>query len=189
MHYHDASHLHHESVRYQSCIHWVLVLRPLVMMTIALMGVFWLALDGHFFNFVVIPPFAMWTPGTVTSMPGSLWVSILAVLSVLIFAHAAVHAIARRATTDYIVTNRRIIAKWGWISRNTYEISTDRIEGAHIRQDFLGRILGYGTILIHGVGGGTVAFKLVTNPVEFRVAVAEAIDDPMVSELKSLRTD
>jgi uncharacterized membrane protein YdbT with pleckstrin-like domain len=56
-------------------------------------------------------------------------------------------------TTEYAVTNKRIIKKTGLISRKTKEIYLSHVESISIDQGILGRILNFGTIVIIGTGG------------------------------------
>ena len=62
-------------------------------------------------------------------------------------------AVVRQSSTELAITNRRLIAKYGFISRATFEIMINRVSGANFDQTVMGRILGYGTILVHGAGG------------------------------------
>ena len=51
---------------------------------------------------------------------------------------------------EFAITNRRVIIKTGLISRKTFEMNLSKIESVNIDQTILGRILGYGTIIIVG---------------------------------------
>ena len=53
-------------------------------------------------------------------------------------------------TTEIAITNKRIIAKFGFISRRTIEINLQKIESIQVDQNVLGRLLDYGTIVIAG---------------------------------------
>lgn len=73
-------------------------------------------------------------------------------------------------SSELAITDRRVIAKFGWISRKTYEVRTSRIEGIHVEQGFLGRILGFGTISVVGIGGSPTPIPLIANPLDFKRA-------------------
>lgn len=73
-------------------------------------------------------------------------------------------------SSELAITDRRVIAKFGWISRKTYEVRTTRIEGIHVEQGILGRILGFGTISVVGIGGSPTPIPLIANPLEFKKA-------------------
>src|SRR5262249_59455107 len=54
----------------------------------------------------------------------------------------------RRWTTEMAVTDRRIIYKRGFIRRHTIEMHLDKVESVDVDQSILGRIFGFGDILI-----------------------------------------
>src|SRR3546814_2855246 len=82
----------------------------------------------------------------------------------------------RRFSTELAVTDRRVVAKFGFIARRTYEISLRRVEGAHVEQGLLGRLFDFGTIMVKGTGGGVSPIPGVADPMAFRLAVAEAVE-------------
>ena len=79
-------------------------------------------------------------------------------------------------SNEYGVTNKRLIAKRGVIRLFVAEIPTDRIESVYCTQGLLGRLLGYGTVCIGGVGGRTPVFYMVSRPYAFRRKVVEIIE-------------
>ena len=82
-----------------------------------------------------------------------------------------------RATTDLGVTNKRVIAKTGLISRQTVEQRIQKIESIRVHQGIVARMLDYGTIMIHGTGGATTPIRNVSDPFAFKRAVDSVIDD------------
>lgn len=72
-----------------------------------------------------------------------------------------------------------MIAKIGWISRDTSEIHIDRVEGARVDQTVLGRILGYGTVMITDTGAGTAPMPQIADPMAFRAALNGALSKPV----------
>lgn len=77
-------------------------------------------------------------------------------------------AAVRQTATELAITNKRIIAKYGFISRSTFEIMMNRITGANFDQTITGRILGYGTILVRGTGGDVSPFDIISHPQRFQ---------------------
>src|SRR5436190_8498029 len=51
----------------------------------------------------------------------------------------------RVRSTEIAITNRRVIAKFGFIKRHTVEINLEKVEALKVEQGFLGRMLNYGT--------------------------------------------
>lgn len=72
------------------------------------------------------------------------------------------------STSEIGVTNMRVVVKTGWISRKTTEISLARVEGVEIIQSLSQRLLGYGNVLVSGVGSHKARVKDVVDPMEFR---------------------
>src|SRR5262245_3593931 len=64
----------------------------------------------------------------------------------------SIRAFIRSATTEMAVTNKRVIAKVGLISRRTLEMNLAKIENISIDQPIFGRMLNYGTITVCGTG-------------------------------------
>lgn len=71
-------------------------------------------------------------------------------------------------TSEFCVTNRRIVMKTGLIARRTMEMNLSKIESVNVDQNLLGRILGYGKVSVHGTGGSIETFSYIKNPLEFR---------------------
>ena len=71
-------------------------------------------------------------------------------------------------TSEFAITNKRVIIKVGLISRRTLEMNLPKIESVNVNQGVLGRMLGYGTITVIGTGGTREAFAYISNPLEFR---------------------
>ncbi len=74
-------------------------------------------------------------------------------------------------TTEFAVTNQRLIVKRGWVSRRTVEMQLRNVEHIGVDQGALGRLVGYGTVTVRGTGGTPEPFKSVWNPMAFRAAV------------------
>lgn len=86
-------------------------------------------------------------------------------------AFAGVAAWVRQTTSEFAVTDSRVILKTGLFSRRTIEINRNSIESAQVEQDILGTLLNYGTIVLVGTGGTREPFSLIDNPADFRHAV------------------
>ena len=79
-------------------------------------------------------------------------------------------------SSEYGVTNKRVIMKFGWISRSSLEIPHNRIESLAVNQGVLGRVLNYGTVMITGTGGSTDVFYDLPNPLAFRRAAQDQLE-------------
>jgi len=79
-------------------------------------------------------------------------------------------------TTEIAITNKRIIAKFGFISRSTIEISLPKIESLQVNQNVRGRMFNYGTIVVAGAGTPNLSIPGVADPLRFRRHFMEATD-------------
>jgi uncharacterized membrane protein YdbT with pleckstrin-like domain len=76
-----------------------------------------------------------------------------------------------RWTTETDVTDLRIIHKTGFIRRQTFEMSLDKVESVDVNQSILGRIFDYGDVTILGVGKSEETITTVSSPLSFRNAI------------------
>lgn len=92
------------------------------------------------------------------------------ILGVLRFAQMMVI----KASTEIAVTTSRLIYKRGLVARYVGEMSIDRIEGVNVLQTILGRVFGYGRLMVRGMGVGEVVLPPLANPIAFRKAIEKA---------------
>ena len=71
-------------------------------------------------------------------------------------------------TSEFTITNKRVVIKYGFLKRVTFEMNLEKIEEIQIEQTILGRILNFGTIIIRGTGGTYQVFKGISEPIYFR---------------------
>ena len=150
-----------ETVLYQTRLHSIAVLGPLLLALL-------LAATGGFCFYESMADKQSTADPKVFSVAGL----VLLILAVLLGAAA----IMKRNATEMVVTSRRVLIKTGILSRRTVEMLLTRVESIVINEPFLGRMLGYGTIVIRGTGGTPEPFDLVANPNEFRRHVQEQIE-------------
>src|SRR4051812_36534554 len=81
----------------------------------------------------------------------------------------------RSASSEFAVTDKRVVIKVGWIRRRTLETMLAKVEGVGVDQSLWGRLLGFGTIVVTGTGGTKEEFDRIADPLEFRRQVQTAI--------------
>ena len=77
-------------------------------------------------------------------------------------------AAIRYFTTELAITNKRVIAKFGLISRSTIEINLQKIESIQVNQGILGRIFNFGSIVVAGAGNPQAPVPGISSPLQFR---------------------
>jgi len=83
-------------------------------------------------------------------------------------------AYVRYKTTELAITSKRVIAKFGFISRRTVEINISKVESIQVDQGIAGRIFNYGTLIISGAGNPQAPIPGISDPIAFRKAFVEA---------------
>ena len=79
------------------------------------------------------------------------------------------------ATSEFAVTNKRVLIKVGFIQRTSFELLLKQVESILVEQGIMGRVLGFGTIIVIGTGGSKEEFDYISDPLEFRKQVQSQI--------------
>jgi uncharacterized membrane protein YdbT with pleckstrin-like domain len=140
-----------ERVVYKTRLHWVLFVKPALLM---LAGVILMVLLRQ----VQDPPW-LWIFGAAVALIGLVW--------------AFVHYV-EVMTSEFAVTTSRLILKVGLISRYTTELLLAKVESIGVQQGLIGRLLNYGDLTVTGTGGAREVFRRVRDPIGFRNHVQQA---------------
>ncbi|MGH8100070.1 MAG: PH domain-containing protein [Chthoniobacterales bacterium] len=146
-----------ETLQYQTQLHWI------VMLGHACLGAFFEAAGIALLVF-------SWNAKKSGEIHSNslIWLGIAAfVAGSIIFAVG----LLKRNATVMALTNKRVIVKTGLASRRTIEILLSRIESVVLEEPAMGRMLGYGTVIIRGTGGTPETFDNIAHPLEFRAQV------------------
>lgn len=81
-------------------------------------------------------------------------------------------AIIRRWTTKLAITEKSVIGKWGLIRRDTIELRINKVESIRLNQGIIGRMLGYGTVIVVGTGSSSAPIRYIKQPVRFKKELA-----------------
>jgi uncharacterized membrane protein YdbT with pleckstrin-like domain len=90
---------------------------------------------------------------------------------------AFIPPLIRYLTSEYAVTNKRVIVKVGLIQRDSSETLLSKVEAIQVDQTIPGRLLNFGAITITGTGGTKESFPRIAAPMEFRRQVQAQIVD------------
>lgn len=85
----------------------------------------------------------------------------------------AIKYTVEHATTEYAITNRKLIEKYGWLSIHTDEMPFNKIENLTVKQSFWGRIFNYGSISIQGTNRNHIHFTNIKNVHTVKNQIAE----------------
>jgi uncharacterized membrane protein YdbT with pleckstrin-like domain len=81
----------------------------------------------------------------------------------------------RYVSSEFAVTDKRVLGKVGFIERDSAETLLSKIEAIAVDQGVIGRILGFGTVTITGTGGTQEPFPRISDPLEFRRQIQNQI--------------
>lgn len=160
MSYIDRHLLPGEVVTYRTRLHWKIFVVPVVASLILLALAVW-ALSANR-RMLAIPP--------------------VAIAVILLFV-----AWIRRRSSEFAVTNKRVIIKLGVMSTRSMELLLPKIEGITVTQSLAGRMFGYGEIMVTGSGGTQEPFDNIQSPLDFRQAVQAATDGSNDTTVRSER--
>ena len=88
--------------------------------------------------------------------------------AILLAGIAGLVAYVKYVTSEFAVTDRRVLMKIGWIRRRSVETLLGKVEAIVVEQGIGGRLLDYGTIVVTGTGGTRERFDRIAAPLDFR---------------------
>lgn len=150
MSYIDNNLLSGEKVTYRTKLHWIVFLRPAI----------WLLVAIFFF----------------VKGSGIGEIQMFGVLFIIVTIIDGIGAFITYSTSEFGLSNKRVLMKVGFIRRHSIEVLLSKVEGIQVKQGILGRVLGYGSITVSGTGGMKDPFRKITSPMEFRRKVQEQIE-------------
>ena len=168
MSYVDRNLVPGETLLYQTRHHWIVLLVPTI---IALMlGAPGVAL---LVEAVMTRDSNGVTLGSSTISPQGMAISggILLFIALVI----VLYGIAKRNATEMAVTNKRVLIKTGIASRRSLDMMLSTVESIGVEESVLGRMMGYGTVIVRGTGGTPETFLVIAHPQDFRRNVQEQI--------------
>ncbi len=148
MSYIDAHLLPGEAVTYRTRLHWKVYLTP------------------FFFSLLICLPLVVFALNSTNRLLA--WIP--AALGLL----AWIKPWLERHSSEFAVTNRRVIIKVGFFNTRSVELLLSKIEAIAVNQSIGGRMLGFGEIVVTGSGGTEERFDHIQAPLEFRQAVQAA---------------
>jgi uncharacterized membrane protein YdbT with pleckstrin-like domain len=137
-----------ETVTYATSLHWLVYLRAILLLILA--------------GLTLVAAVSVSEPAATLAL------QIIALLLGLLALVSGLDALIRRSTTELAVTDRRVIYKTGIFQRHSMEMNRSKVETVGVDQSILGRILGYGTVVVRGTGGSFEPIRFIGDPLSFR---------------------
>ncbi|MGE3624441.1 MAG: PH domain-containing protein [Bdellovibrionales bacterium] len=153
-----------EQILYVAMLHWIIYFQALVFIAAGgLIAYFIPQIIGFMFGSAALDTY---------TRPVGLVAAVIVFMGLTLLLGSYI----RQASTELVITDRRVIAKYGFISRSTFELMISRITGVNFDQSVLARILNYGTIIVHGAGSDISPIGCVADPRRFHKELTAAIE-------------
>jgi hypothetical protein len=162
MGYIEASLIPGETVVYQTRLHWIVMLRHI------LLGALLLAVSGALLGYLLKQP-RLGNTGQHLAEGGATALLVCGIVAILM-------GVVRRSATEMAVTSRRVVVKQGLVNRKTIEMLLNKIETIEVSEPMFGRMLGYGSITMIGTGGTSEPFHRIAHPLQFRSEVQQQLE-------------
>ena len=146
MSYIENNLLEGETILYRAYLHWIVFIWPM----------FW------FFIAIIF-------------LSGGSYLNIIGGLFMLFAISTGIISFINYKTSEFGITNKRVVVKVGFIRRESLEVLLNKVEGIQVDQGIMGRILGFGSIVISGTGGTKDPLHKISAPLEFRRRAQEQI--------------
>jgi uncharacterized membrane protein YdbT with pleckstrin-like domain len=92
-------------------------------------------------------------------------------VALLIWAHKG----SEFLTSEFAVTNKRVMMREGFFYRHTNEVRLTAISQVNVEQSILGQIMNYGVVSINAFGAFD-AYALIARPFQFQQYVNAEVD-------------
>lgn len=88
-----------------------------------------------------------------------------------------IKGLIRYLTTEYVIDDKKVIAKSGLLSTTVEEMRFNKIESVAVLKPFWGKIFGYANVAVNGTGGKSVVIANVQDANTYKNMLDEKIDN------------
>jgi membrane protein YdbS with pleckstrin-like domain len=105
------------------------------------------------------------------------WFVLALLVAILFILLPSIYYYFRYKRAELSVTNMRVVEKTGILSDNVVDTVLDRIQNVVYKQPVLGKIFGFGTVIIQSAARfGVEGIPNVQNPQEVRDAILQQVE-------------
>ncbi len=134
-----------EHVVYRTYLHWMVFARPALLFVIAIGAVITASANGLLLANALVPLVGL----------------------------DALNRFVLYLSAEIGVTDKRVLGKTGWLSGRSVDTPLSTLDGFAVNQSVLGRMLGYGTVVVTSAGGLRRRLPHIDDPIEFRRRVQQ----------------
>lgn len=77
--------------------------------------------------------------------------------------------------SEVTLTDRRLVFRTGFLSRRSGEVPLENVESIYISEPLIGRMCGYGTVMVTTVGAARFALWFIGTPQQFHSMLQKAV--------------
>jgi uncharacterized membrane protein YdbT with pleckstrin-like domain len=151
-----------ETIVYTTRLHWIVLVGPLLL--------------GLLFGLPGAALVIRYASGNGARNDASVPLAAAGAVLLVVALVCVVRGLLKRNATEMAVTDKRVVIKVGLAARRTIELLLSKVESIGVEESMMGRILGYGTVVLRGTGGTPEPFDTVDHPIEFRKQVEQQIE-------------
>lgn len=128
-----------------------------------------LAEDEKILNQARIHPIVFAAPLTliILALLAALFHPIMTVVILFVTIYPAYNAYIHYTMTYLVLTDRKVMSRSGFLTRDWIRMDFEKVENAYLEEPIIGRMLGYSTVIVSGVGQGNVSVARVANGAQF----------------------
>lgn len=153
-------------------LHWGIFIPPLLLLVLLLLvtlpGLFLVHLMSNVMN--QLNP----QPGKPT---GGLFFLIIFLPELLVGLPLLLVTWAAYLKSEITLTNRRLIFRTGLVMRVAGELPLENVEAMIIVEPLLGRVFGFGTLIVTSIGGLRFPLRYIGSPQDFHATLQRAVND------------
>jgi len=146
-----------------------------------------LSKDETILNQARIHPIVFGAPLTyviLAMLAGLFFHPLMAVVIVLLTLYPAYNAFIHYTMTYLVLTDKKVMSRSGFLTRDWIRMDFEKIENSYLEQPIIGRMLGYSTVIVSGVGQGNITVYRVANGDKFvKDLEAQLSDNPTKVEI------
>ena len=98
----------------------------------------------------------------------AVFVAELGILLAVVAIVMAIYATVLKEILMLVVTNKRILARYGILQIDVVDIHFDKIESVELERMLPGYLMGYANVVVMGTGNRYIVIPYVGNPVDIR---------------------
>ncbi|MBQ4324536.1 MAG: PH domain-containing protein [Clostridia bacterium] len=87
----------------------------------------------------------------------------------------AISATVAYVTTEYLITDQKVLEKSGWISTHTDEMPLAKVENIVVNYTFWGKIFNYGTVVLQGANHNNITFTDIKDAESLKKQINELL--------------